>query len=215
MPTKFPYLSRFVCKILEVAGAGLASAIAGFLLGHMSTPPAPPVPAPMAVRFAPADEEMVRLKPNEHARLVEFLQNDMQTRNAPDATAPPAAAATASTGARKPAKPMPAQSSHREQKTECCRVTAMNDKARAGDPLQIRPMAVAAARADLPAGGAAQSPATLETQVSSPAASVVDESRLVSALKQIPAWFWPASDRVSTEAPRPPLPVGQFLQSTM
>src|SRR5947209_5675747 len=49
MPARFPNLSRFVVKILEVAGAGLASAIAGFLLGHMGPPPAPP--APTVVRF--------------------------------------------------------------------------------------------------------------------------------------------------------------------
>jgi len=211
MSTKF--LSRFVCKILEVAGAGLASAIAGFLLGHMGTPPAPAAPA--AVRFASADEEMVRLERNEHARLVELLQDDTQARNASEVTAVSAPAAPASTGTLKPAKPMPAQSSRREQKAECCRATAMSDKARAGDPLQIRPTAVAAARADFSGRGAGQSPAMPETQVSSPATTVVDRPELVAALKQIPAWFWPASDWISAEAPRPPLPVGQFLQSTM
>ncbi len=208
MSTKF--LSRFVCKILEVAGAGLASAIAGFLLGHMGTPPA--APAPAAARFVSADEEMARLERNEHARLVELLQNDTQARNASEVTAP---AAPASTGTLKPAKPMPAQSSRREQKAECCRATAMSDKARAGEPLQLRPTAVAAARADFSGRGAGQSPAMPETQVSSPATTVVDRPELVAALKQIPAWFWPASDWISAEAPRPPLPVGQFLQSTM
>src|SRR5262249_6074183 len=42
-----------------------------------------------------------------------------------------------------------------------------------------------------------------------------DERPLLARLKQIPSWFLPENDRIFSELPRPPMPVGEFLQSSM
>ena len=60
---RFPTLRRFLIKMIEVAGAGCASAIAAFLLGHSHEAERPPMPMPVppaVVHLAPADEQMIR-----------------------------------------------------------------------------------------------------------------------------------------------------------
>ena len=42
-----------------------------------------------------------------------------------------------------------------------------------------------------------------------------EEQPLLARLKQIPSWFLPENDRIFGELPRPPMPVGEFLQSSM
>jgi hypothetical protein len=36
-----------------------------------------------------------------------------------------------------------------------------------------------------------------------------------STLKQIPSWFVPDTDKLFSDAPRPPMPVGQLVSSAM
>jgi len=58
---RFPTLRRVLTKMIEVAGAGCASAIAAFLLGNSHEAERPPMPVPPAVvQLAPADEQMIR-----------------------------------------------------------------------------------------------------------------------------------------------------------
>jgi hypothetical protein len=42
-----------------------------------------------------------------------------------------------------------------------------------------------------------------------------EDRPLLARLKQIPSWFLPENDRIFGELPRPPMPVGEFLQSSM
>src|SRR3954469_1449555 len=61
-------------KLLEVAGAGLASAIGAFLLSQMVSKPAPTVPAPQVVQIAPADAKMLGIMHSDQAALLAELQ---------------------------------------------------------------------------------------------------------------------------------------------
>ena len=42
-----------------------------------------------------------------------------------------------------------------------------------------------------------------------------EERPLLGRVRQIAAWFLPDNDRIFGVVPRPPSPVGQFLQSAM
>jgi hypothetical protein len=53
---RFP-LTRVVIRVLEIAGAGLTSALVAYLLGR--TEPTPPALPPAVVHLAPSDEEMI------------------------------------------------------------------------------------------------------------------------------------------------------------
>jgi len=60
---RFPFVLRTGKKILEIAGAGCASAVVAFLLGGPHEQPssaATNTNTPAVVRLAPADEEMIR-----------------------------------------------------------------------------------------------------------------------------------------------------------
>jgi hypothetical protein len=44
---------------------------------------------------------------------------------------------------------------------------------------------------------------------------ITEAAEWVSALRQIPGWFWPAGGGLLGAAPRPPMPVGHFLPRIM
>src|SRR5437588_229447 len=68
MPSGLPSLSRIVIKALEIAGAGLTSALVAYLIGRAGLPAAPTSPpVPAVVQLAPADEEMMRSVRNDRA----------------------------------------------------------------------------------------------------------------------------------------------------
>ena len=72
---RFPHLSKVMIKILEIGGAGCASAIAASLLGSAHEPAHPPaVMPPAVVQLAPADEQMIKRVRDESAALVEKLR---------------------------------------------------------------------------------------------------------------------------------------------
>ena len=78
-----PSLSRMVIRALEIAGAGLTSAVVAYLIGRFSAPALPPPPAPpppAIVHLAPADEEMMRSVRSDQAALLDQLRNDSQAR---------------------------------------------------------------------------------------------------------------------------------------
>jgi hypothetical protein len=74
--------------VLEIAGAGLTSALVAYLLGR--TEPTPPAPPPAVVHLAPSDEEMIRTVRSDQAALLDQLRNDADSRKktqiAPEAT---------------------------------------------------------------------------------------------------------------------------------
>jgi type IV secretory pathway VirJ component len=208
---RFPHLSTFTKKLLEVIGAGLASAVVAGLLGQTDKPAAPLSPV---VYLSPADAQMIRLMHNDQAALLERLRSQPEMPAAiPVAPAdiPAAQPAVASTPA--PARSAAAASSHREPKPE--RAPAVAVKRRSDEPLpvasaspaQTPPVAVAA----LPVAP----PEAAETHESPVPAVVTEAVEWVSALKQIPGWFWPAGGGLSSAAPRPPMPVGRFLSHVM
>ena len=74
---RFP-LTRVVIRVLEIAGAGLTSALVAYLLGR--TEPTPPAPPPAVVHLAPSDEEMIRTVRSDQAALLDQLRNDADSR---------------------------------------------------------------------------------------------------------------------------------------
>src|SRR5215475_5805265 len=79
MGARFPWLTKVVIRVLEIAGAGLTSALVAYLLGRTDAPAPPPPPqVPAVVHLAPADEEMIRSVRNDQAALLDQLRNETQ-----------------------------------------------------------------------------------------------------------------------------------------
>jgi hypothetical protein len=71
-------LTRVVIRVLEIAGAGLTSALVAYLLGR--TEPPPPAPALGVVQLAPADEAMIRSVRSDQAALLDQLRDESDAR---------------------------------------------------------------------------------------------------------------------------------------
>ena len=74
---RFP-LTRVAIRVLEIAGAGLTSALVAYLLGR--TEPTPPAPPPAVVHLAPSDEEMIRTVRSDQVALLDQLRNEADAR---------------------------------------------------------------------------------------------------------------------------------------
>jgi hypothetical protein len=194
---KFTFMSRFAIKFIEVAGAGIASALCAYFLGQIERGPAP---ATAVVQISPATIENAARE----ARAAAIARSDSETQPEPTAVAPTASLAP------KPAKSASVTAARRNQKAE--QGPSTEAKVRNAEPLAIQPPAVAA------------NPAPRTAAQSVPAAASRDESAtwnsdeegpLLARLKQIPSWFLPENDRVFGDLPRPPMPVGESLRSAM
>jgi hypothetical protein len=216
-----PSLSRMGIKALEIAGAGLTSALVAYLIGRFGAPAAPTAPPPPAVvQLAPADEEMMRSVRSDQAALLDQLRSDSQTRKTqsvlvvpqPQAAAPPDV--SAANGAAKPAKSTPPVA-RKEPKPERARTADAKPRVEAvvEQPLQIQPPIAAAA--DPTARNAGQ-PAVTAVPATTPSPQPQTESKLASAFK----WLLPSRDHgpenvAPASVPRPPKAVGEFLPSEM
>jgi hypothetical protein len=97
---RFP-LTRVAIRVIEIAGAGLTSALVAYLIGRIE--PAQPVPPPAVVHLAPADEEMIRTVRSDQAALLDQLRSKADARKKPQVASqvvpeqapPPVAAAEA------------------------------------------------------------------------------------------------------------------------
>jgi hypothetical protein len=226
------FLSRFFIRCVEVAGAGVVSALCAYFLSQIQL--GKPAAAPPQVtqvssvnQLALAAGESVRVVEEVPAPLVEAAPADAQQPQKdeppkkPESTAavpvappaPAAAPAPVAAPAPKPAKPAHTAQPRRQQKPEHAPV--VEAKPRAVEPVQPPPVAAAPPAAP-PAQSADAAPA---------AKSAEDDRPLFARLKLIPPWFSSGSDKpaekpierpaAAAEVPRPPMPVGDPLRSAM
>jgi hypothetical protein len=85
MSGSYPSMKKIIIRVLEIAGAGLTSALVAFALGRTETPP--PAQTPAIVHLAPSDEEMIRSVRSDQAALLDQLRNG-DARKAPTAATP-------------------------------------------------------------------------------------------------------------------------------
>jgi hypothetical protein len=196
------FLSRFAVKFVEVAGAGIASAACAYIFGQIERPQPPSAPV---VQIAPASVERARMTQNDHPLFDETARTE--TENKPENVA----ATPTAVSAPKLAQPAQAALPRRNQKSE--QGPLAEAKARLGEPLAISPSRVASNSAPKAAGQSVQVPAGYGGAVASNSGE--EERPLLARLRQIPSWFLPENDRIFGELPRPPMPVGEFLQSSM
>jgi hypothetical protein len=214
--TRFTFLSRFAVKFVEVAGAGLASAACAYVFGQIERPQPPAAPV---VQVAPATAERARMARDDRPLLGETGRKETDSRPESAASQPESAASQPESAAATPttvsaprlAKLTQPASPRRNQKSE--QVSLAETKARSGEPLAISPSSVASNAAPKASGQSARAPAGYEG--SAPSNSGEEDRPLLARLKQIPSWFLPENDRIFGELPRPPMPVGEFLQSSM
>ena len=202
MGTRFTFLSKFAVKFVEVAGAGLASAACAYVFGQIERPQPPAAPV---VQVAPALAERARMVRDDRPLVGETARKETDSQ-------PESAAATPTTvSAPKLAKLTQPASPRRNQKSE--QVPLAETKARSGEPLAISPSSVAANAAPKASGQSVRAPAGYAGSAASNSGE--EDGPLLARLKQIPSWFMPENDRIFGELPRPPMPVGEFLQSSM
>ena len=202
MGTRFTFLSRFAVKFVEVAGAGLASAACAYVFGQIERPQPPAAPV---VQVAPVSAERARMARDDRPLLGETARKETDSQ-------PESAAATPTTvSAPKLAKLTQPASPRRNQKSE--QVPLAETKARSGEPLAISPSSAASNAVPKASGQSVRAAAGYEG--SSPSNGGEEDGPLLARLKQIPSWFLPENDRIFGELPRPPMPVGEFLQSSM
>jgi hypothetical protein len=192
---KLTYLSRFAVKFIEVAGAGLASALCAYFLGQIERSPAP---ATAVVQVSPATIENAR-----DARVAVVAQSAADTQPERVSVAPAMASAP------KPAKSASTAPARRKEKSEQG-VASAEPKAHTGEPLAIDAAAISSNSAAKTTGQNIPTTAGRDE----PAAWSSEEERPLLA-KLIPSWFLPENDRIFGDLPRPPMPVGESLRSAM
>ena len=207
MRIRFTFLSRFAVKFVEVAGAGLASAACAYVFGQIERPQPPAAPV---VQVAPVSAERARMARDDRPLLGETARKETDSQPESAASQPESAAATPTTvSAPKLAKLTQPASPRRNQKPE----QVAEAKARSGEPLGISPSSAASNAVPKASGQSVRAAAGYEG--SSPSNGGEEDGPLLARLKQIPSWFLPENDRIFGELPRPPMPVGEFLQSSM
>jgi hypothetical protein len=198
---RFAFLSRFAVKFVEVAGAGLASAACAYVFGQIERPQPPAAPV---VQMAPASVERARMTQNDYPLLGETARKETDRPESAAAVPTPVAAP-------KLARSTQAASPRRNQKSE--QGPLAETKARSGEPLALSSSRVASNAPSNAPGQSVRTPVGYEG--SAAPNSGEEEQPLLARLKQIPSWFLPENDRIFGELPRPPMPVGEFLQSSM
>ena len=202
MGTRFTFLSRFAVKFVEVAGAGLASAACAYVFGQIERPQPPAAPV---VQVAPAIAERAPMARDDRPLVGETARKETESQ-------PESAVATPTpVSALKLAKLTQPASPRRNQKSE--QVPLAETRARSGEPLAISASSVASNAAPKAAGQSVRAAAGYEGSAASNSGE--EDGPLLARLKQIPSWFMPENDRIFGELPRPPMPVGEFLQSSM
>ena len=195
------FIRKFAVKFIEMAGAGLASALCAYILGHMERAPAP-TPMPAVVYISPANVDTALRE--DHSRPAAVARAHAETP-------PEAAASAAATAAPKTAQPAAVAQARRHQKPEPG--ASAETKARSGEPLAIQPAAVAASSA--PKATAPDAQVSAGRDEAREWSSGEEDRPLLARLRQIPSWFLPENDRIFGDLPRPPMPIGDSLRSAM
>ena len=209
---RFPHLSKVAIRILEIGGAGCASAVAASLLGSALEPAHPPAAMPPAVvQLAPADKQMIKRVRDESAALVEKLRTATDAHSAAPASATAASPAPAAAVASpKPAKTVSGAAPRREQKPVRAQAEAKPEaKQRAPEPLPTQ------ATGSLPSqrvGSAAANDARDERPTNVAAGPNEWPS---TPTTQVPSRLWSGASTSLRDAPRPPVAVGEFVSSSM
>jgi hypothetical protein len=207
---RFPHLSKVMIKILEIGGAGCASAIAASLLGSAHEPAHPPaVMPPAVVRLAPADEQMIKRVRDENAALVEKLRTATDAHSAAPASATAGSPVPAATVASpKPAKTVSGAAPRREQKPVRAQAEAKPEaKQHTPEPLPTAISSLPSQRM----GSAAANDARDER----PTNVAAGPNEWPSPQTQVPSRLWSGASTSLRDAPRPPAAVGEFVSSSM
>jgi hypothetical protein len=214
MLQRFSFLWRTGKKLVEIAGAGCASAVVAFLLGnsHEAAAPTPATAtnAPAVVRLAPADEEMIRAVRQESASLVAHLRTGPQAPAASTSTgvAVPANAATGTSAAAssmpaKQAKTISPQSSAQPRKeAKVSRPPVAETKPRSFEStptLAVAPPPAPAVRA--------QNTTEMSESRLAQASTISAESAQPLGIKPISKWF--------SDVPRPRVGIGEDASRSM
>jgi hypothetical protein len=156
----FPSLRKVIIRVLEIAGAGLTSALVAYVLGRAEPPP--PTPAPAVVHLAPADEEMIRTVRSDQAALLDQLRNNADPHKAPTASAAPSTAAASAQPASQPLPPLVSVTDV---------AVSATDLVPSSNPPAANPSSTNAPPGGTPAAAAATAPAASVAPVKPPAAS--------------------------------------------
>src|SRR5262245_55835113 len=198
---RFPHLSRIAIKLVEIAGAGCASAVVAFALDNSRhTPPVvPPVQPPAVVRLAPADAQMIETVRSESVALAEHLRSELEARSAKEAPPPPA----------KSAKPTVTAAPKREQKPVRAQAVDLRPRIPEAKPVQNEAQPVQS---------------TVPYPASAPAATADSSERpttVTAARDQSPApaatapSSWVARLGSASDIPRPPVGISPSVSSSM
>jgi hypothetical protein len=213
-----------LAKLAELAVAGLASAAGAYLFGQFTKPATPAAPPAQIVRIEPVQEELVRAVRSENAALIEELRKAEVAKEVAEASP-----RTATVAASKP--PKASQAAGASHKTVADRgglsadrggLSADHKGERVSETEAKAPTAPVDER--VPSGVAAPlvlAPAIDPAPPAVDAAATIDqgptrepELRWFARLRRIPEIFRPAPVAPNV-APRPPLPVGEFVQRAM
>ena len=208
MQLRFSVLSRFGIKFVEVAGAGFASAVCAYCLGHIGEPPGAAAPI---VQVLPAGDDAIRMVRDDHALLAALARKEAENHAKPES----APAAPSIGPVAKPARPPQPAQVRRNRTPEQAVLAEVRPRLAAPLPIQA-PISAP----NFTANPAGQRGAEARVGHEGPAATSAsnggeDERPLLARLQQIPSWFLPDNDRIFGDVPRPPMPVGGLLQSAM
>jgi hypothetical protein len=94
-PDNTPYLSRFFLKFAEIIAAGLATAVSGYLIAHLSGALSSPAPATAVIQVSPSANTVPNLPAEPNTSSASTISNAPSQPIAPNANIPSSLAAQA------------------------------------------------------------------------------------------------------------------------
>jgi hypothetical protein len=209
---RFPHLSTVAVKLVEIAGAGCASAVVAFVLDSSRHPPiVPAVQPPAVVRLAPADAQMIETVRSESVALAEHLRSELETRSTASAPLPPskpvkAAVAPAPKREQKPARPQAVEAKPRVPEAK-----PVAPEAKPGVP-EAKPVLSVVPYPDPSAVPYPAPTTTTSTDSADRPSTVTSGKEQRAAAEPTPGWLALGSP---SDIPRPPVAISQYAASAM